>query len=217
MRFRSAYVRWTLLSLSVNYRLLSTEVKFVWISSPSPSLHHHTHRCSMMSDFERIRLVLLGGAGVGKSCIVRRFLTKTYCDKYKPTVEDLHNREYDLGSVTLKVRENCSLFRPKKQHKLNNDNKSSSHLGGHFGHFRWFAISGNASTLYCDGSRFPARLFGYVGAEFYGCEAVFRGDQRAASRLSGALKLKLRIAFCLQLITPKSFRFSTGNSYCYLR
>lgn len=56
-----------------------------------------------MSDFERIRLVLLGGAGVGKSCVVRRFLTKSYCDKYRPTVEDLHNREYDLGSVTLKV------------------------------------------------------------------------------------------------------------------
>jgi small GTP-binding protein len=56
-----------------------------------------------MSDFERIRLVLLGGAGVGKSCIIRRFLNKTYCDKYRPTVEDLHNREYDLGSVTLKV------------------------------------------------------------------------------------------------------------------
>lgn len=56
-----------------------------------------------MSDFERIRLVLLGGAGVGKSCVVRRFLMKTYCDKYRPTVEDLHNREYDLGSITLKV------------------------------------------------------------------------------------------------------------------
>lgn len=59
-----------------------------------------------MSDFERIRLVLLGGAGVGKSCVVRRFLTKTYCDKYRPTVEDLHNREYDLGCVTLKVMMN---------------------------------------------------------------------------------------------------------------
>lgn len=56
-----------------------------------------------MSDFERIRLVLLGGAGVGKSSVVRRFLTKSYCDKYRPTVEDLHNREYDLGSVSLKV------------------------------------------------------------------------------------------------------------------
>lgn len=64
----------------------------------------------IMSDFERVRLVLLGTAGVGKSCVVRRFLTKTYNDKYRPTVEDLHNREYDLGSVTLKVSEFLLIF-----------------------------------------------------------------------------------------------------------
>lgn len=57
-----------------------------------------------MADVERIRLVILGGAGVGKSCIIKRFLLKTYSDKYRATVEDLYNREYDLGSVTLKVR-----------------------------------------------------------------------------------------------------------------
>lgn len=57
-----------------------------------------------MSDVERIRLVILGGAGVGKSCIVKRFLFKTYNDKYRATVEDLYNREYDLGAVSLKVR-----------------------------------------------------------------------------------------------------------------
>ncbi|EDS26298.1 conserved hypothetical protein [Culex quinquefasciatus] len=55
-----------------------------------------------MSDVERIRLVILGGAGVGKSCIIKRFLLKTYSDKYRPTVEDLYNREYDFGTVTLK-------------------------------------------------------------------------------------------------------------------
>lgn len=57
----------------------------------------------IMTDVERIRLVILGGAGVGKSCIIKRFLLKTYSDKYRATVEDLYNREYDLGSVTLKV------------------------------------------------------------------------------------------------------------------
>lgn len=56
-----------------------------------------------MSDYERIRLVILGGAGVGKSCIVKRFLLNTYSDKYRSTVEDLYNREYNLGTVTLKV------------------------------------------------------------------------------------------------------------------
>jgi len=59
-----------------------------------------------MSDHERIRLVILGGAGVGKSCIVKRFLFNTFTDKYRSTVEDLYNREYDLGPVTLKVRHN---------------------------------------------------------------------------------------------------------------
>ena len=57
----------------------------------------------MMGDLERIRVVILGTAGVGKSCIVKRFLVNTYSDKYKSTVEDLYNREYDLGQVTLKV------------------------------------------------------------------------------------------------------------------
>lgn len=56
-----------------------------------------------MSDYERIRLVILGGAGVGKSCIIKRFLTNTYSDKYRSTIEDLYNREYDLGHMTLKV------------------------------------------------------------------------------------------------------------------
>lgn len=57
-----------------------------------------------MSDHEhRIRLVLLGGAGVGKSSIIQRFLYNKYTDKYKSTVEDLYNRDYDIGPITLKV------------------------------------------------------------------------------------------------------------------
>ncbi|XP_075724136.1 GTP-binding protein Di-Ras2-like [Rhipicephalus microplus] len=51
----------------------------------------------------RIRLVTLGGGGVGKSSIVKRFLFNTYSDRYKPTVEDLFCKEYDLESMTLKV------------------------------------------------------------------------------------------------------------------
>lgn len=57
-----------------------------------------------MTDLERTRVVALGDAGVGKSCILKRFLFKTYHDRYRATVEDLYNREYDLGAVTLKVR-----------------------------------------------------------------------------------------------------------------
>ncbi|RZF39621.1 hypothetical protein LSTR_LSTR001142 [Laodelphax striatellus] len=56
-----------------------------------------------MCDQERIRLVILGGPGVGKSCIVKRFLFNTFTDRYRSTVEDLYNREFDLGPVTIKV------------------------------------------------------------------------------------------------------------------
>ncbi|CAL8129436.1 unnamed protein product [Orchesella dallaii] len=56
-----------------------------------------------MGDYERVRLVTLGGAGVGKSSIVKRFLFNTFSDKYKPTVEDLYSQEYDFGALTLKV------------------------------------------------------------------------------------------------------------------
>lgn len=70
-----------------------------------------------MADLERIRLVILGGAGVGKSCIVKRFLFKTYSDKYRATVEDLYNREYDLGSTSnIKVR--LKLYFLNKMSKL---------------------------------------------------------------------------------------------------
>lgn len=56
-----------------------------------------------MTDYERIRLVVLGGAGVGKSAIIRRLLGQGFTDRYRPTVEDLYSRECILGTLTLKV------------------------------------------------------------------------------------------------------------------
>lgn len=57
-----------------------------------------------MAEEYRIRLVTLGGGGVGKSSIVKRFLFNTFCEKHRPTVEDLYCREFDLdSSTTIKV------------------------------------------------------------------------------------------------------------------
>ena len=50
-----------------------------------------------------VRLVVLGGGGVGKTSIVKRFLFNTYCEKHRPTVEDLFFKEYNLGTMLLKV------------------------------------------------------------------------------------------------------------------
>lgn len=63
-----------------------------------------------MCDHDRIRLVILGGSGVGKSCIVKRFLFNTYTERYRSTVEDLYNKEFDLGPVTIKVRAQFSII-----------------------------------------------------------------------------------------------------------
>ncbi|KAF7386995.1 GTP-binding protein Di-Ras2 [Vespula maculifrons] len=56
-----------------------------------------------MADHERIRLVVLGGAAVGKSAIIRRLLGQGFSERYRPTVEDLYSRECVLGNLTLKV------------------------------------------------------------------------------------------------------------------
>lgn len=71
-----------------------------------------------MSDLERLRLVILGGPGVGKSAILKRFLFKSYSDKYRATIEDLYNREYDFGNVTLKVRSFQLLIAQRKIYKV---------------------------------------------------------------------------------------------------
>ncbi|XP_058803890.1 GTP-binding protein Di-Ras2 isoform X2 [Phymastichus coffea] len=56
-----------------------------------------------MADHERIRLVVLGGASVGKSAIIRRLLGQGFSDRYRATVEDLYSRECILGTLTIKV------------------------------------------------------------------------------------------------------------------
>lgn len=42
------------------------------------------------------RLVTLGGSGVGKSAILKRFLFGNYVDRHRPTVEELYCREFDI-------------------------------------------------------------------------------------------------------------------------
>ncbi|KAG8225513.1 hypothetical protein J437_LFUL005939 [Ladona fulva] len=51
----------------------------------------------LMVDQERIRLVVLGGAGVGKSSILQRFLFRTFPERHKRTVEDLYTRDFKLA------------------------------------------------------------------------------------------------------------------------
>ncbi|KAG8180798.1 hypothetical protein JTE90_008583 [Oedothorax gibbosus] len=49
------------------------------------------------------RLVTLGGAAVGKSSILKRFLFGTYCDRHRPTVEDLYSGTHSQGNSQPKI------------------------------------------------------------------------------------------------------------------
>lgn len=50
-----------------------------------------------------VRLVIMGGGGVGKTAIVKRFLFHSFTEKYRPTVEDLFFKEFKYGNLLLKV------------------------------------------------------------------------------------------------------------------
>uniref|UniRef100_UPI00398E72B8 rasd family member 4 n=1 Tax=Pristiophorus japonicus TaxID=55135 RepID=UPI00398E72B8 len=50
-----------------------------------------------------VRLVFLGAAGVGKTSLIRRFLLDTFEAKYKRTVDELHSKEYEVGTMKIKI------------------------------------------------------------------------------------------------------------------
>ncbi|OXA43592.1 GTP-binding protein Rhes [Folsomia candida] len=62
-----------------------------------------TEEFRVLGGKESERWSVRGGPKVGKSAIVKRFLFNTFQEKYKPTVEDLYSKEYDMGPITLKV------------------------------------------------------------------------------------------------------------------
>ncbi|KAM3864194.1 ras-related protein Rap-2a-like [Diretmus argenteus] len=50
-----------------------------------------------------VRLVFLGGAGVGKTALIQRFLQDTFEPKHRRTVEELHSKEYEVGGVKVTI------------------------------------------------------------------------------------------------------------------
>ena len=50
---------------------------------------------------DNYRCVVMGAAGVGKTCIINRFLHENFISEYKATVEELHRGEYEINGVSL--------------------------------------------------------------------------------------------------------------------
>ena len=51
----------------------------------------------------RLRLVVMGGPCTGKSSIIKRFLFGSFDEVHQPTVEDLFQRDFEIGGNALKV------------------------------------------------------------------------------------------------------------------
>ncbi|ELU01289.1 hypothetical protein CAPTEDRAFT_156740 [Capitella teleta] len=47
------------------------------------------------------RVVVMGAAGVGKTCIINRFLYENFLNDYKATIEELHRGEYSVNGATI--------------------------------------------------------------------------------------------------------------------
>ena len=47
------------------------------------------------------RIVVMGAAGVGKTCIISQFLYKKFDTQYRATVEDLHQGEYQINGLPV--------------------------------------------------------------------------------------------------------------------
>ncbi|XP_034046941.1 GTP-binding protein Rhes-like [Thalassophryne amazonica] len=50
-----------------------------------------------------VRLAFLGGAAVGKTALIKRFLQDTFDTKHRRTVEELHSKEYEVGGVKVTI------------------------------------------------------------------------------------------------------------------
>jgi len=49
----------------------------------------------------RYRIVVMGAAAVGKTCIVSRLLYAKFLTEYKETVEELHSGQYEVNGLPL--------------------------------------------------------------------------------------------------------------------
>ena len=48
-----------------------------------------------------MRIVVIGSGGVGKSCIVVRFVNGIFVKTYEPTIEDFYRKQIDVENETV--------------------------------------------------------------------------------------------------------------------
>lgn len=69
---------------------------------------------------DRYRIIVMGAGGVGKTCIINRFLYESFITKYKATIEELHQGEYAVNgdTVTLDILDTTGSYAFPAMRKL---------------------------------------------------------------------------------------------------
>lgn len=79
----------------------------------STSTHHNTASTIHLMRKQQHRVVVMGAAKVGKTCIISQFLYDKFNPRYKKTVEELHRGEYELPdgcALTLDILDTSGSF-----------------------------------------------------------------------------------------------------------
>lgn len=88
-------------------------------SSTPPSMRsnatdgHNTGSTTHLMRKQQHRVVVMGAAKVGKTCIISQFLYDKFNSRYKQTVEELHRGEYELpdgSALTLDILDTSGSF-----------------------------------------------------------------------------------------------------------
>lgn len=77
---------------------------------------------------EQRRIVVMGAAKVGKSCIIHKFLYDQFTPKYSKTIEDLHVADYNLStgaSLTLEILDTTGSYQFPAMRQLSISNASA--------------------------------------------------------------------------------------------
>ena len=71
----------------------------------SSSAELQPNRLRRVLQKDRYRVVVMGAAAVGKTCIVSRLMYERFINEYRATVEELHSGHYELNGmpVTLDI------------------------------------------------------------------------------------------------------------------
>lgn len=75
--------------------------------------HHNTGSTTHLMRKQQHRVVVMGAAKVGKTCIISQFLYDKFNLRYKQTVEELHRGEYELpdgSALTLDILDTSGSF-----------------------------------------------------------------------------------------------------------